>query len=319
MQAKAQGILDHFGFNAISPQTAGTSFSVTITALDSSGDTVTSYTGTPSLSDLSGTISPTSTSAFMGGVWTGSVTVTLAGPDYITATDGAIAGTSTTFTVNPIINASAGANGAINPTGSVVVNFGDNQSFTITPNSGYYIASITTDAGSVAVTSPSGQTVSFINVQADHTITATYAPKNYTLTIHTIGQGSVTPGNGTYLYDTIVSLQAISAEGYSFGGWSNGVTGSTISLTMNADQIVTANFTQNPQPTTTPTPTQTATTTTTPTTMPTPTPTSTASPTIALATMGQYLPVIAAAIILGAVIIGLVVHRRRPAKIIILS
>jgi hypothetical protein len=35
--------------------------------------------------------------------------------------------------------------------------------------------------------------------------------------------------------------------------------------------------------------------------------------------MGQYLPVIAAAIILGAVIIGLVVHGRRPAKIIILS
>ena len=125
MQAKAQGTVDKFGFNAVSsPQTAGTSFSVTITALDSLGDAVTSYTGTPFLSDLSGTISPTSSLAFVGGVWIGSVTVTSAGPDSITATDGAITGTSNMFTVNPTINASAGANGTISPTGSVAVNYG---------------------------------------------------------------------------------------------------------------------------------------------------------------------------------------------------
>ena len=92
--------LDQFVFSTVGTQTAG-SFSITITAEDQYGNTVTGYTGTPSLSDLSGTISPTVTSAFVGGVWTGSVTVTLAGSDSITATDGAITGTSNTFTVTP--------------------------------------------------------------------------------------------------------------------------------------------------------------------------------------------------------------------------
>jgi hypothetical protein len=66
------------------------------------------------------------------------------------------------------------ANGQIAP-GTTIVNYGGSQSFTITPNNGYYIASITTNAGSVAVTSSSGQTVSFTNVQAPQTITATFA------------------------------------------------------------------------------------------------------------------------------------------------
>jgi hypothetical protein len=87
-----------FVFAAIPTETAG-SFSVTITAEDMYGNTATSYVGTPSLSDISGTISPTVTSAFVGGVWSGTVTITLAGHDSITASDEAITGTSNTFTV----------------------------------------------------------------------------------------------------------------------------------------------------------------------------------------------------------------------------
>jgi outer membrane protein assembly factor BamB len=99
-------------------------------------------------------------------------------------------GTSSTFTITqnsnltwnwqgtPLqytISSSASSNGAITPSGSVRVNHGSSQSFTIIPNSGYYIASIATDAGSVTITSPSGQTVSFTNVNAAHTVTATFA------------------------------------------------------------------------------------------------------------------------------------------------
>ncbi len=81
-----------------------------------------------------------------------------------------------TFAINTYnITVTQTGNGQISP-GTSTVNYGDSQSFTVTPNSGYYIASITTDAGSVAVASPSGQTVSFTNVQADHTISATFAP-----------------------------------------------------------------------------------------------------------------------------------------------
>ncbi len=52
------------------------------------------------------------------------------------------------------IQASAGANGSISPSGTVNVFSGANQSFTITPNSGYHVADVVVDGGSVgAVTS----------------------------------------------------------------------------------------------------------------------------------------------------------------------
>ena len=86
-------------------------------------------------------------------------------------------------------------------------------------------------------------------------------------------------------------------------------------------------------PTKTPTPTPTPTITSTPTATPTPTLTSTPTPTIAATTasstaipattlaamMNQYVVVIAAAIILGAVIIGLFIQRRKRPTFIVLN
>ena len=93
--------LNHFAFNTVASQTAGTSFSVTITAVDSYGNTITSYSGTPTLTYSAGSITPSSaTGGFSSGVWTGSVTVTAAGSGVtITATDGSYTGTSNSFTV----------------------------------------------------------------------------------------------------------------------------------------------------------------------------------------------------------------------------
>ncbi len=52
------------------------------------------------------------------------------------------------------ITASAGANGSIDPEGDVVVTAGDDQSFTITADSGYQVADVLVDGASVgAVTS----------------------------------------------------------------------------------------------------------------------------------------------------------------------
>ncbi len=68
------------------------------------------------------------------------------------------------------ITATAGANGSISPSGLVNVNFGANQSFTITPNAGYNVADVLVDGISVgAVTS-----YTFTNVTANHTITASF-------------------------------------------------------------------------------------------------------------------------------------------------
>src|SRR6185436_1155099 len=52
----------------------------------------------------------------------------------------------TVYTINQFtIIASAGANGTIAPSGSLVVNYGSNQSFTIAPNTGYHVDSVLVD------------------------------------------------------------------------------------------------------------------------------------------------------------------------------
>ncbi|UCB43247.1 MAG: DUF11 domain-containing protein, partial [Dehalococcoidales bacterium] len=95
------GSLDHFVFDEISsPQVAGVPFSITVTAVDEYGNTVTSYEGPASLSDLTGTISPVTTTSFTLGVWSGDVTITTAyTDDVITATDGDVTGDSNEFDV----------------------------------------------------------------------------------------------------------------------------------------------------------------------------------------------------------------------------
>ncbi|MBN2202541.1 hypothetical protein JW777_11340, partial [bacterium] len=94
--------VDHFTFSAISsPRTAGAPFSVTLQALDASGNTVTAFNGTVNLKDESGTVSPQQVT-FASGVWTGAVTVTKShAGDFLTATGAGRSGTSGTFNVGP--------------------------------------------------------------------------------------------------------------------------------------------------------------------------------------------------------------------------
>ncbi|HEY42247.1 MAG TPA: DUF11 domain-containing protein, partial [Dehalococcoidia bacterium] len=96
------GPLHHFIFATIpSPQVAGIPFSITITAVDVYGNTITDYTGRADLSDDTGTITPVETGDFTAGVWTGDVTITTAGTDNtIEAIDGIITGESNEFNVS---------------------------------------------------------------------------------------------------------------------------------------------------------------------------------------------------------------------------
>jgi subtilisin len=68
------------------------------------------------------------------------------------------------------ITASAGIGGTIEPSGEVKVNEGGNQTFTITPNTGYKISDVLVDNSSVGAV-PS---YTFENVKADHTIHAEF-------------------------------------------------------------------------------------------------------------------------------------------------
>ncbi|MBN2011075.1 hypothetical protein JW960_17135 [candidate division KSB1 bacterium] len=95
--------VDHFVINPVSsPQTSGQSFSIIITAKDKDNNTATSFTGTATLSDLSGAIAPTTTSNFVAGVWNGSVAISKSWTDnIITVTSSGKAGNSNTFNVAP--------------------------------------------------------------------------------------------------------------------------------------------------------------------------------------------------------------------------
>ena len=80
------------------------------------------------------------------------------------------------------ITASAGANGAISPNGAVTVNYGSNQTFTITPDSGYVVDAVTVDGASVGAVT----TYTFTNVTAAHTIVAAFKVPGATLIKETV-------------------------------------------------------------------------------------------------------------------------------------
>jgi YDG domain/MBG domain (YGX type)/F5/8 type C domain len=79
---------------------------------------------------------------------------------------------SATFTALPTftILSSAGSGGTITPLGSIVVNPGGSQSFTIAANNGYQIADVLVDG----VSAGANTTYTFNNVTANHTIAASF-------------------------------------------------------------------------------------------------------------------------------------------------
>ncbi len=137
-----------------------------------------------------------------------------------------------TFTVT----ASAGANGVISPTGSVSVNYGGSQTFTITPNAGYHIASITANGASVTVTSPSVQTYQFSAVSADSSLTATFAINTYTINVTQTADGVITPGTSTVNYGATPSFSITPNTGYHITNIT--VDGSSVAVTSSSGQAV---------------------------------------------------------------------------------
>ncbi|MCP4539001.1 MAG: hypothetical protein GY832_17840, partial [Chloroflexi bacterium] len=81
-------------------------------------------------------------------------------------------------------------------------------------------------------------------------VTATFStepPVTYTLTVQTVGNGSVSPAGGTYISGTAVILMATPDTGWQFEGWSGDVvsTNNPLNVTMTRDVSVTATFNQS--------------------------------------------------------------------------
>ncbi|MEW6001249.1 MAG: choice-of-anchor D domain-containing protein [Nitrospirota bacterium] len=158
-----------------------------------------------------------------------------------------------TFTLKTYtITATAGTGGSISPSGSVTVNHGANQTFTITPNTNYSIANVLVDGNSVGAAS----SYTFTNVTASHAISASFAINTYSLTVSKNGTGTGTVTSSpagincgsdcseTYNAGTTVTLTASADMSSTFTGWSGACTGTgACTVTMDAAKSVTATFT----------------------------------------------------------------------------
>jgi uncharacterized repeat protein (TIGR01451 family) len=95
-----------------------------------------------------------------------------------------------TFAINTfIITSSAGANGTISPTPSATVNYGSDQHFSITPNTGYHVDSLIMDGTKIA----SDTQYTFTNVTAAHTIRAAFVIDTFTIASSAGANGSISP------------------------------------------------------------------------------------------------------------------------------
>jgi len=152
------------------------------------------------------------------------------------------------------ITATAGNGGSISPSGTVTVNQGENQTFTITPNTGYHIEDVMVDGASAGALSA----YTFSNITANHSIGATFAINTYTITATagsggsispsgtvTVNQGAsqtftITPNTGYHMADVIVDGASVGAAStYTFNNvTANHSIGATFALDASAQEII---------------------------------------------------------------------------------
>jgi hypothetical protein len=127
------------------------------------------------------------------------------------------------------ITASKGEHGNITPSGSVTINYGDNQIFTITPDNGFIVDQILVD-GSLVTENP----YTFTNVTSDHSISATFRqpvcsmltftdPSFQYADVQQFNSGDPVPA-GNYTLNVTGWNSPWSSD---HGWWEEGVTGTT--------------------------------------------------------------------------------------------
>lgn len=92
------------------------------------------------------------------------------------------------------IEASAGPNGTVSPSGTVKVNHGSKQKFTVTPAKGYHILDVLVDG----ISQGPINTYTFSNVTSNHTISATFEINRYSITAESSENGTITPSGTVF-------------------------------------------------------------------------------------------------------------------------
>ena len=149
---------------------------------------------------------------------------------------------ATTYRLN--VTVSPSGSGSVSPPGGEYES-GVQVTLTASPGGDY---SFDYWSGSV-----SGTTSSItVTMDSDKSVTAhfTTAAQTYTITTYVTpsGSGSISPSGGQYESGVLVTLTATPATGYTFGHWSGSASGTTssITITMNSDKSLTANFETTP-------------------------------------------------------------------------
>jgi hypothetical protein len=95
------------------------------------------------------------------------------------------------FKEKPVIDATADENGLIEPSGKIYVNEGDFQLFKISANEGYKIDDVVVNGKSIGPKS----TYYFENVIEKNTITASFKPARFSITVQASEHGEIQPSN----------------------------------------------------------------------------------------------------------------------------
>ncbi len=141
--------------------------------------------------------------------------------------------------------ATAGAGGGISPA-SATVQEGESATFTVVPESGYAVASVTGCNGSL-----SGDTYTTGPVGADCTVTASFtvSTTGVTWTVSATADpaaGGTVTGSGTFAEGETITLTATPSDGYRFVNWTEGgepvATTTSYAFTASADRSLVAHF-----------------------------------------------------------------------------
>jgi hypothetical protein len=102
---------------------------------------------------------------------------------------------------NITISASAGNHGSLSPDGILTLSQGTNQTFSISPDTGYQIASILVDGDLVEL----ANSYTFSNISSDHSINVTFSGNQ-------ANQDPLTSTNITNMYTTIASAPKVTSD-----------------------------------------------------------------------------------------------------------
>ena len=199
----------------------GTAISISIIAQDSYSNTVPSFSNTVSLTSSQGSATPSTSSSFTSGVWTGTVTLSNAGSITLAVSDGnSHAGTSRTIDVV----AAASPTPTPTATSTTVPTATPTPTTSPTPTSSTTSIPVTTDKGrTVTVTINNGSNITSSQISSaiitsNQTATTTTLSFNITGQSGTIGFGNMTISKNDILYGAspIVYIDGQQAQNQGF-------------------------------------------------------------------------------------------------------